>query len=467
MPPSPAPADHRPRPWREVGLVALKLVVSGVLLGSGFHGVSDDDFARVVIAQGFAREPQLDPSGTSWLPLPFWITGLAMRLFGGTVGVAVAVAVLLGAASVVLVHRAALALTKRSDAALWSALLVAILPWSARLGASAVPELPTAACSLFAIASLVPGATPRARLAGALLLLAACLSRYEPWFLAAGFALLCLRDAAVRREGRAPHVLAAVVALAAPVAWSAWNAHAHGSPFHYLDRVAAYKQAVDQGAILERATSYLLAVFRAEPELAGALAFVGVIARRELRAALPHLARPLALLAFLLLALTLSSIKGGAPTHHPERALLTLHLFLAVLTALAARLALAADRLRPSAVVAAMLVVGGGAATLRATLLFKESVAQREAELSIGREVAGAVPAGERVLLEVVDYGYFAVLAGSARPWDFVLSDELRPGRLGEPLGEAALLERARARDLGFAVGRGEDGALRVFVVGE
>jgi hypothetical protein len=33
--------------------------------------VSDDDYARVVIAQRLSLA--LDPSGTSWLPFPFWL----------------------------------------------------------------------------------------------------------------------------------------------------------------------------------------------------------------------------------------------------------------------------------------------------------------------------------------------------------------------------------------------------------
>ena len=41
----------------------------------GFDHVSDDDFARVVISQAFAHKPKLDPSGTSWLPFPFWLQG--------------------------------------------------------------------------------------------------------------------------------------------------------------------------------------------------------------------------------------------------------------------------------------------------------------------------------------------------------------------------------------------------------
>ncbi len=439
--------------WRALAALALlKLAVSFFLFGLGFHGVSDDDFARIVIAQDFAHSPKLDPSGTSWLPLPFWITGGAMMLLGYSPSVAVGVGVALGVLSVWLVYAAARRFFDDDESAFWGAALVAVLPWSARLGASALPELPVAAAALFAIVSLTRSSA-RARLAGSVLLLAACLSRYEPWFLAVGFAAYCLWGARKRDDARGANVACAAVALAGPIAWSAWNAHAHGSPTHYLDRVAAYKQAIDQGAIAERVTSYFLAVFRAEPELIGALAFLVWVLRGSHRVEVVRAKRPLILLGVLLLTLTASSIKGGAPTHHPERALLTLHLFLAIVTAHLAATARRAGLLVPQHVVAAMIVIGGGVATLRGTLLFKESVAHREAELAVGREVAARVPPGERVYLEVVDYGYFAVMAASGRPWDFVLSGKVDPARGGEVLGEARVRARAAEQGLTHAVG--------------
>ncbi len=58
-----------------VGVGVAKLVASLAVLGSGFRAVSEDDYARIVIAQRFAAAPRLDPSGTRWLPLPFWLYG--------------------------------------------------------------------------------------------------------------------------------------------------------------------------------------------------------------------------------------------------------------------------------------------------------------------------------------------------------------------------------------------------------
>ncbi len=87
--PAPAPAPAPPRPQRAVirhlrralhpalvdvvVLVALKALMGAFVRRCGFEQVSDDDYARTVIAQLFAHSPRWDPSGTSWLPLPFWI----------------------------------------------------------------------------------------------------------------------------------------------------------------------------------------------------------------------------------------------------------------------------------------------------------------------------------------------------------------------------------------------------------
>ena len=46
------------------------------MLHLGFSHVSDDDYARVVIAERFAHAPHLDPSATSWLAATaFWMRG--------------------------------------------------------------------------------------------------------------------------------------------------------------------------------------------------------------------------------------------------------------------------------------------------------------------------------------------------------------------------------------------------------
>src|SRR5215204_3578287 len=77
-------------------VAAAKIAVSAAVLAQGFRALSDDDYARIVIAQRFAAQPSLDPSGTSWLPFPFWVHGSMMALFGREPSVARATAIALG-----------------------------------------------------------------------------------------------------------------------------------------------------------------------------------------------------------------------------------------------------------------------------------------------------------------------------------------------------------------------------------
>src|SRR5262249_48008728 len=144
-------------PWaswsRDLATVAgVKIAVSAVTLATGFRAVSDDDFARVVIAEQWAHAPRLDPSGTSWLPAPFWLNGAAMIAFGRSLAVARGLALVLGVASALLLYIAARWITADRRSALLGALVAALLSWSARLGIATVPELPTAALSVLAIA---------------------------------------------------------------------------------------------------------------------------------------------------------------------------------------------------------------------------------------------------------------------------------------------------------------------------
>jgi hypothetical protein len=414
-----------PRPRELAAFALLKLVVSLGVLAVGYEGVSDDDYARVVIAQTFAHAPALDPSGTSWLPLPFWLNGGVMMLAGTDVWVARAVAVALGVFSLALFWLSARWLTRDASEARVATIIAAVMPWSARLGVSMVPELPALACSLLAMASLAKPAPPSARLLGAALLGCACLSRYEPWFIAFGFAIFCLRDAALERAKRAVSLGSAALSLAAPIAWTLWNQHAHGSFFHYLDSVAAYKDAVDNGDLTSRALAYVFAAGRAEPELLWLAVFLCwrmFRGRSEtVRAELLSFQRPALLSLFLFVALTVSSIRGGAPTHHPERALLVIHLLLAMVTgALGVRVYRDRRFGEPRRLLIGLACVAPLLYMLRFWVLYRESFAHRREELAIGKRVVTAIPAGERVLyFEPPDYGHYAIAVGSGEPWRF------------------------------------------------
>ncbi|MEP7122363.1 MAG: glycosyltransferase family 39 protein [Byssovorax sp.] len=425
---------------RDAGfLLLLKAVTSVIVITAGFRAVSDDDFARVVLAETWAHAPKLDPSGSSWLPFPFWIQGAVLAIAGRSLEVARATSLILGLFSAVIVYLAARWITRDTRAALLGAALAAIFPWSARLGVATVPELLTAALTLLALASLVPGDSDRPvasrRLLGALALLAATLSRYEPWPIAAGFALLTILDA--RRATRADRprlLLASAVSIAGPIAWIAWNYRAHGEALHFLTRVAAYRKALGGGgdeSAWTRLLAYPVALVREEPELFAALLVIVAAATitrlPALRAHLARFTRPLILGLAQIAALSFAMIKDGAPTHHPERAVLVVMLLAALIAGDLFSALLASPATRARVIAAAALAVIVAAAVIRPRITADESFVPRTDQVAIGRAARARMAPDDRVLVEVVGYGYLAMVAAIGRPEDAVIDRSIDP----------------------------------------
>lgn len=434
--------------WRHAGVVALaRAAVAGAVLASGFRVVSDDDFARVVIAEQWARAPRWDASGTSWLPAPFWIVGASMMVLGRSLGAARAAALVLGVAASMLVYVAARWLGEDRRAAAAGAGIATVFSWSALLGVATVPELPAAALTLLGVAALCSTEEQDTRrLRGAAALVAATLSRYEAWPVAAVFAMVCAVDAARRRSARA--AAAAGLALAGPAVWMAWNRVAHQDALHFVARVTAYKHALGSGAEEGAATrllAYPMAMVREEPGLlALPVLAAAMVAWREgrtgLGATLPRYARPGAVVAAQIAALSLAMVKDGAPTHHPERAVLTALLLVAVCGG-----ALALRATRPSAwgfaTLAGLALVGSIVGLLR---FHDRSFAARGDEEAAGRAAAALARPGEPVLVEVADYGYLAVIAALGRPEDAVpdRSVDPRDPRVASSFDDPAALAR-------------------------
>jgi hypothetical protein len=301
-------------------LFAVKGAIGAYVLHAGFSHVSDDDFARVVIAERFAHHPVLDPSGTSWLPFPFWVTGAAMLALGRSLAVAKAVAFVLGVASVAAPYLAMRAVGCARGAAFTGTAVAMALPWSAWLGVATVPEAMTAA---LVSGGVIAAGSARWRILAATALSAAALSRYEAWPACAVVALGCALTAFRSPVDRRRAAVAAAIACAGPLAWMAWNVYAHGSAVHFLARVAAYRQAI--GAAALPFETKLLAFPEAVVETAPAA--VALAALGSLALVLDPTLRPrwgLALAsAFAILAfLVYGDLRDGAPTHHPERAIL-------------------------------------------------------------------------------------------------------------------------------------------------
>ncbi len=129
--------------------------------------------------------------------------------------------------------------------------------------------------------------------------------------------------------------------MAGPVAWVVWNRFAHGEALHFVARVTAYRRALGEGAnegVLARLGAYPVAFAREMPEVVVPFAIAVAMAvvpqwRAAILARLQRSAAPLGLAAVQVAALATALVKDGAPTHHPERAVLFPALAMAVFVA--------------------------------------------------------------------------------------------------------------------------------------
>lgn len=417
-----------------LSVAAAKVVISLWVLWAGFRAVSDDDYARIVIAQRFAESPSLDPSGTSWLPLPFWIYGSAFTVFGGSLGVARVVAIALGVASVLMVWQAAHWLGVSRTGALLAGLLAAAFPWSAWLGAAPLPEAPTAGLLVLGVAGLA-SFEPRRRMIGAAAIAAACLSRYEGWPVALAFAAISLRDArrAVPADvdggslppppadsasvgrfagpggSRWPWLVAAGLALFPIAAWLAHGVARHDDAFFFWKRVAGYRDALGGGPpLISRLLGVPSALVREEPGLVLLLLVLVPFTRP-----LTRYKRPLIAVAALVAFLLAGEVGGGGPTHHSARALMPLWYLGALIVGDAIGRRVLDPERRTSVWLAAPLTLITGSLWVVGTALPRDFVDRSQA-LEVGaraRELGAP-----RLLIDTPDFSHLAVAAGFARP---------------------------------------------------
>jgi hypothetical protein len=399
-----------------LAIAAIHAIACVLARAAGFDHVSDDDFSRVTIAQSFAHAPKLDPSGTSWLPFPFWLLGSFMLVLGRSLVTARGLSIAFASFAATAPYLALRFSGAPRRRALFACAVAFATPWALWLGASTVPESFTA--SFAAAGAIALGASSNdARRAWpfALAIAAACLSRYEPWPAAAILAVALAarasfpakltlserngewhsssdgraatraeqhessRDsgatatrteqressehgtAAPRTEQRRWLLLAAAVCTIGPLAWMAWNAHAHDGPLHFFRRVSNYKRAIGEGATdpLTALALYPRLLLTTRPEvILTALALLPTLGDRERRRRwLISLLCAAAQVAFL----AYGNVRDGAPAHHPGRALLGPLLILAlfigdvgptVLQALIERGRLGAARIAVAAILA-------------------------------------------------------------------------------------------------------------------
>lgn len=398
-------------------LAGLKLAVSAAVLLAGFRALSDDDWARVVIAQSWAEWPRFDASGTSWLPAPFWLNGGAMLIAGRDVLVARVVAVLSGVAAVLLLWVAARWLGASRRGALVGAALGGAFPYAAWLGAAMVPEALTAALMVLGAASATQ--TEQKRLLwGGVALFFACLSRYEAWSVTAVVVgWVAQRAASGKLIGKARDTawVACALAAAGPGLWLVHGALNHDDALFFIKRVSDYHRAVGgdgAGAIGEALSRAPLSVLRCEPELA-VIALVSLLAAGRGFFIARYRAVGAALAA-LLVFLMLGDVSRAAPTHHGERAVLAVWCALALIGGDAIDRAVRRGRRRFATVAAALAAVA--LFTVRPWFARRDDFVDRTDHVEIGAHARTLSKPGQRLAVATPDFGFYAVIAGFGSP---------------------------------------------------
>lgn len=445
---------------RSIALDATAVVVAYALSCTlarlaGFDHVSDDDFSRVTIAQKFAHSPKLDPSGTSWLPFPFWVLGTVMLIFGRSLFIAhaasIAIASLAAAAPYLALRFAGVV---RGRALLATAFALAT-PWSIWLGAAPVPESFTATLSAAAVVGLSAwrsGGAPStskygaAPLCFALAIAAAALSRYEPWPIAAVLAAALIVAWARDGSSKRPLLLvAACLCVAAPILWMGWNALVHDGPFHFFHRVSSFKREIGAGTVdvVDALLLYPRLLLTSRPEVAiPALFLLPSLRDPDVRR---RWGLPILCAVAQLLFLSYGNARDGAPTHHPERALLGTMILVALFVAdvgVAKLIALVREG-RPVAakVAAASFAVAWVVSTVRGYEPPGRSPSEERSE-QIARGHQLRESGARSIAITPCAYEHYALLAAFAAPE----RAEIRPRSAPPPGGSCPSVE-LRASD--------------------
>ena len=446
-----------------LSLVAARWVVTTLADSLGFKALSDDDFARVTLAQAFSASPGLDPTGSSWLPFPFWVTGTAMAVFGTSLTTAKLTSLVIACASGILLYAAARASRVQASAAWLGAMLFTFVPVGVFTGAATVPELPTAALCASALL-LLRSPHPYAGILAAALLIPATLSRYEAWpvalcaIISIGIPTPHPKDSKKTDPPVGIRLIAIALASIGPLAWILWNQLFHGDPLHFHTRVSSYwfawgGDASGWHALVVYPRSVVVDAPLLTASLAGALYWNRSSDHQKtwLRPALACFA--------VVAALTLAQATGGAPTHHPERALLFLWAigWIAVADLLAGHTGPKGRgwdlwRTLWSGAVACFLL-------LRTYALAPDYGLDRNPELALGTWLRQHTEGP--ILFAPKDYGYFAVMAALCDRDRLRLASSVDPrdAAATSPFDDAAMLtDRVHKDRVQWLVASGKQG---------
>jgi hypothetical protein len=215
------------------------------------------------------------------------------------------------------------------------------------------------------------------------------------------------------------------------------GALAHGDPLFFVQRVSEYRRAIGAGVSdpLQAVLRQPLLLLRSEPELvayAGAATVLSLVARRGELARHRRMALGLsALVVFLIVG----DIRDGAATHHAERTLLAVWLWLALFgsDALDQVWSHTSGGYRAAAIASLGLLIAPVAGIARPWYAARDSFIDRSAEVAMGKAARGITSEGQRLLIDTPDFAFYAVMAGFGDPTRATPMDDHDPRKSRPP----------------------------------
>jgi hypothetical protein len=409
----------------------LELVRSGY-----FYGIPWDTFSRANLAYQWAQHPYFAVADGYWVPLQFWIVGLAYwfaRPFvdGSTLLIPVLVNNVFFVASLIITFQIAQRIAGRL-AAVVTLLLLAINNqdiWITFSGLSEPILIFFVLCSMLLFKLQVSSETRRpiwSFAIGAVAILAAA-THYVGWFLAiflCGFLGMAGGRAHIehRFKDSAAHLVGMLLCVAFPAIWLAWNAATFGDPLHFTS-VAKGLQAgyVGQLSLTERILTIPEVFVTQFPVFATA----GMISAVLVSLKKPRRTMFLMPGIFLLLSIWASTLLAFSAPYQEPRYLL---IFIWILTPYTAAVAVAGLGSREVArrVLTILLVTGMAISGLWMTFGFENSFGPevRQVARIAGKWLERHSDAA-RVIIEVdsfAEQGVIPVVSG--HPEQFIFLDE-------------------------------------------
>jgi hypothetical protein len=224
-------------------------------------------------------------------------------------------------------------------------------------------------------------------------------------------------------------MLGALLAVSFPVIWLVHGAVNHESALFFVTRVVEYKEAYgDGGSLADALFVYPRALITSEPEVSAAfLSSIVLLNWPHPSRFTPRFPKRAAFVFLAVLGLLIvGAARGGAPTHHPERALLSCWLFFPVAVASLMSQSRNQKTARMLFAIPFMAAALGNTARIFGVIGSPE-FPDRKTEERIGAYIRDHLDATERVALSLPDYGYLSVMAAGENPARFVILESHDP----------------------------------------